>query len=63
MNKIFDALERPNGITELLKQGDTTWDGTAFGGLSGYGSYQDANTNTNTNVPSTSSTRARRRRC
>ncbi|KAF2446190.1 hypothetical protein P171DRAFT_254103 [Karstenula rhodostoma CBS 690.94] len=46
MNKIFDALERPNGITELLKQGDTTWDGSAFGGLSGYGPYQDANTNT-----------------
>ncbi|KAL5399550.1 hypothetical protein PMIN06_008051 [Paraphaeosphaeria minitans] len=47
MNKIFDALERRNGITELLKQGDTTWDGTAFGGLSGYGPYQDASTNTN----------------
>ncbi|KAL5382755.1 hypothetical protein DPSP01_006314 [Paraphaeosphaeria sporulosa] len=51
MNKIFDALERPNGITELLKEGDTTWDGTAFGGLSGYGPYQDANANTNTSVP------------
>ncbi|KAJ4353818.1 uncharacterized protein N0V89_005548 [Didymosphaeria variabile] len=47
MNKIFDALERPNGITELVKQGDTTWDGTAFGGLSGYGPYQEANTNNN----------------
>lgn len=56
MNKIFDALERPNGITELLKQGDTTWDGTAFGGLSGYGAYQDATTNTN--LPSTSFTLA-----
>ncbi|KAL1608222.1 hypothetical protein SLS60_003161 [Paraconiothyrium brasiliense] len=51
MNKIFDALERPNGITELVKQGDTTWDGTAFGGLSGYGPYQEANTNTNANLP------------
>ena len=52
MNKIFDALEKVNGIADLLKQGDTTWDGAAFGGLGGYGPYQDAHADSN--LPSTS---------
>ncbi|KAJ4303081.1 ATP-binding cassette glutathione S-conjugate transporter ycf1 [Kalmusia sp. IMI 367209] len=41
VNKV---LEAPHGVAELLKQGDTSWDGTAFGG-DRYGQYEPGNTN------------------
>lgn len=46
VNKMLDANERPNGIAELLSQGDTSWDASAFGNA-GFGQHYE-----NTNVPS-----------
>jgi hypothetical protein len=46
MNKIFDALAVPHGIAELLKQGDTSWDASAFGNA-GYGQHYENTMNSN----------------
>ncbi|KAF1971732.1 hypothetical protein BU23DRAFT_599984 [Bimuria novae-zelandiae CBS 107.79] len=49
-NKFFDAQTLPNGIANLLKQGDNGWDDNLMG-TAGYGPHYEGS-NLNSNVPS-----------